>query len=245
MLNNPKIIKNHFKKSYDKYDFNASVQKLSAKKLVAELIKIKNDFPDILECGCGTGVLTSEIKSNINYKNYFVNDIVAQSKNYIDKILDKYTFICGDAKKIRPKRKFDLIISNAMLQWFEKLEPVFNNFSLIMKKDGILALTTFGTDNYREIKEISGLGLNYKPLEKLIVLLKSDFEILYTEDYKQVLEFNNPLEMLAHMKNTGVNSLSEKPWTFTQVKDFCVKYSQKYPKTVLTYNPIIVICTKK
>ena len=43
------------------------------------------------------------------------------------------------------------------------------------------------------------------------------------------------------MKNTGVNSLSEKVWTVKKVKEFCDKFSKKYPEAKLTYSPIIVI----
>ena len=58
------------------------------------------------------------------------------------------------------------------------------------------------------------------------------------------MEFSNPLELLAHMKHTGVNSLNNKHWTFKEVKDFCDKYKSKYPKNTLTYAGMILICKK-
>ena len=47
------------------------------------------------------------------------------------------------------------------------------------------------------------------------------------------------------MKNTGVNSLSEKTWTVKKVKDFCDNFTKKYKKTKLTYSPIIIIARAK
>ena len=47
------------------------------------------------------------------------------------------------------------------------------------------------------------------------------------------------------MKNTGVNSLSAKPWTIKEVKDFCEKYLEKFGRVQLTYNPVIVIAKVK
>ena len=41
---NPKLIKNQFEKSMDKYNQNAVVQQITAEKLVAELAKIKKEF---------------------------------------------------------------------------------------------------------------------------------------------------------------------------------------------------------
>ena len=64
---------------------------------------------------------------------------------------------------------------------------------------------------------------------------------MYAENFYEELTFKTPLELLAHMKNTGVNSLSEKTWTITKVKEFCDKYSKMYPKSKLTYSPIVVI----
>ena len=37
----------------------------------------------------------------------------------------------------------------------------------------------------------------------------------------------------------------EKTWTIAKVKDFCDKYSKKYPENKLTYSPIIIIAKKK
>ena len=53
---NPKIIKNQFEKSMEKYNDNAIVQKITAEKLVQNLAEIQNNFQNILELGSGTGL---------------------------------------------------------------------------------------------------------------------------------------------------------------------------------------------
>ena len=62
---NPKLIKNKFKKSMDKYDENAVVQKLMAEKLIANLPQ--KSYEKILELGCGTGILTKHIAQSLSY----------------------------------------------------------------------------------------------------------------------------------------------------------------------------------
>ena len=89
------------------------------------------------------------------------------------------------------------------------------------------------------------MSLEYKTIDELTKIFEKDFEILYIEEFIHTLEFSTPLELLAHMKNTGVNSLTTQHWTFKEVKDFCDNYSQKFPKITLTYAPIIFICQKK
>lgn len=238
---NTKSIKSHFEKSMDKYNENAIVQMDLAEKLMQETAKINNSFDTILELGCGTGILTQKINEEIKYNTYYANDLVEKSKIFIEKILPDYTFIHGNAQKIKPPKKVDLIISNAMFQWFSKLDETVKSYKNVLNDNGILAFSTFGTENFCEIRDISGLTLNYLNKDEILNILKPDFEILYSEEYTHTLEFENPLALLAHMKNTGVNSLTSKTWTVKDIKTFCEKYLNKYDKAKLTYNPIIVI----
>lgn len=236
------LIKKHFEKSMKNYDKNATVQNLMASKMVFELSKISNEFENILELGSGTGLLTKKIKKEINFKNYYANDLIEKSKIYVQKIIPTSQFLCGSATRIKPSKKMDLIISNAMFQWFDNLEKSIDKIKFSLDKNGILAFSTFGTNNYKEITSLTGLTLGYKTKEEIETILKKlGFEILYSEEFYEEVKFNSPLELLAHMKNTGVNSLSEKTWTITKVKEFCDNYSKIYPQTKLTYSPIIII----
>lgn len=240
-----KHIKKQFEKSMQDYDQNATVQILMALKMVFELTKISNTFENVLELGSGTGILTKRLASELDFKNYFANDLVEKSKNYVQNFIPQATFYCGNALKIKPSKKVDLIISNAMFQWFPSFEKAIQTIKSNLKSNGLLAFSTFSPDNFKEITDLTGLSLQYKTKEELEQILKNEgFEILYNEQFFEELKFKTPLELLAHMKKTGVNSLSEKTWTITKVKDFCDKYSKKYPKTKLTYSPIIVIAQK-
>lgn len=241
---NPKIIKSHFEKSMDKYDENAIVQKFLAEILADETAFIKKDYDKILELGCGTGLLTKQIKEKLNFKSYTANDLTDKSKKYLNKILKNYTYITGNAQKITPNSKFDLIISNAMFQWFKNLDEVTLKYKNLLNKDGILAFTTFSKENFYEFKKITNLSLDYKSENELKEILEKNYKILRLQTYKKTMEFKTPLELLYHMKNTGVNSISQSRWTFSEVKNFCEKYKENFEKTTLTYTPILVIAKK-
>jgi len=238
---NPKLIKKQFEKSMDKYDKNAVVQKIMAEKLVSELIKISGNFDNILELGAGTGLLTKELIKKVEYKNYTANDLCEKSKKYLDKIIPDYKFIKGNAQKIISVKKQDLIISNALFQWFKDIEKSMLYYYNLLNPDGIIAFSTFSPDNFSEIMDLTGLSLEYKTADYLKAVIEKNFDILYIEEFSYKMSFDNPLELLAHMKHTGVNSLADQSWTFADVKIFCDKYKEKYPDITLTYSPILVI----
>ncbi|HEA8248685.1 TPA: malonyl-[acyl-carrier protein] O-methyltransferase BioC, partial [Campylobacter coli] len=58
------------------------------------------------------------------------------------------------------KQKFDLITSNASLQWLD-LKQVLPTLANMLNKKGILLLSTFGEMNLKEIKQSTSLGLKY------------------------------------------------------------------------------------
>ncbi len=238
---NPKTVKNRFEKSFETYNENAIIQRITAQKLVENLCKIKSDYNSVLELGCGTGILTEEFIKKASYKKYFANDLSGKSKVYLEKILPEFTFLEGNAVKVR--QKADLIISNAVFQWFKNLEKISDACKINLNKDGILAFSTFSPENFKEVKNLTGISLEYKSVEALEEIFSKNFEILYREEFLHTMKFNSPLELLAHFKYTGVNSLKRQ--TFGEVKNFCEEYKKRYPDISLTYAPIILICKKK
>jgi len=242
-------IRNKFRKSTLSYNEHAEVQKIIIKKLCNLMDEyVPTCFSEILEVGCGTGMLTDRLNSHISYDNYTVNDLVDDLCEETA-LRNGLSCLSGDIEKLNFDKKYDLIISSSVFQWFYDLEAMIDKFSSILKKDAYLIFSTFGPENFNEIKTITGEGLNYYEFSKVITILKSKFEIIYCAKEIERLNFNYPSDVLRHLKNTGVNaSSSNKVWTRSDMRRFnqgYLHFKSEVDSYPLTYEPYYFVCKIK
>lgn len=237
------LVKKRFSKSLSTYDENAAVQKIMADKLIRMLPL--NKYTSIFEAGCATGILTRRIVQNISFSEYTANDIVGESKTFIDKIVPENNFITGDIESFVSEKKYDLIISNACLQWCSDIETTIEKLVRYLNKDGVLAVSVFGDSNLSEIQDVFNLqNKSYNFVDFKAFLTKYNAEI--TEDINELL-FDSPVDVLKHIKNTGVNAIKEFKLTKSKLELFEEDYRMKYSingKVRLTYNPVYIIIKK-
>ncbi len=236
------LIKKRFAKNLNTYNENAKIQKKMAEKLTSYLDN--KEYDNILEIGCGTGLLTEAVIKNIKYKSYTANDIVEECEKYIKKINSEIKFIKADIEECikNSNTKYDLIISNAAFQWVEDLEQLIKTLYSKLNPNGVLLFSTFGIENFREVYFVLGKTLPYFSIKELHELLS-----IYKPQIDQelhVLSFKTPKDILKHFKLTGVNSLENSVWTKSDLSKFeksYLNYCSQAP--TLTYNPIYVKIT--
>ena len=237
---NKALVKKRFKKSLKTYEDNAVIQKIMAKKLI-ELLVLK-EYNSIFEIGCETKILTKEIKKNLTFKEYIANDIVEKSQEYINKIIYPNIFLGGDIEEVELNKKYNLIISNASLQWCNDIEKVLEKLINSLEENGTLAISIFGDNNLKEIKDIFHLENNTYSLNKLKESL-AKYKLITFEEEEIKIEFENPIMVLKHLKLTGVNAIKEVVLSKKKLQEFEEEYTKKYQnngKVILTYNPVYI-----
>lgn len=240
---NKDLIQKRFAKNLDTYNDNAKIQKRMAERLISFLGR--KEYDNILEIGCGTGLLTNIINSQIQFENYIANDIVSECEEYIKKINPNFNFVSGDIEKEikNSDKKYDLIISNAALQWVDNLQGLVDTLFSKLKDGGELLFSTFGQENFREVFFAQGKSLPYYSVSELADLL-TDFNPKVEQEI-HVLAFKTPKDILRHFKLTGVNALETTTWTKSDVLKFENAYNNVCSNTpTLTYNPIYIKITK-
>ena len=234
------LVHKRFAKNLENYNENAKIQKRMAERL---LTFVRNrSSKKILEIGCGTGFLTKLISENIEFEKFIAIDIVEECETYIKNIDARITFTPADIEEFikNNTEKFDLIISNASLQWVNDFEGVVNTLKDFLNTNGELVFSTFGNENFREIYHIVGATLNYYSLNEL----SRKFSNALIEPEIHIMAFDSPKDVLRHLQLTGVNGVESTAWT----KKDLIKFENGYKnlcssRPTLTYNPIYIKIT--
>nr|WP_158334238.1 methyltransferase domain-containing protein [Campylobacter bilis] len=206
-----------------------------ALKLCLELQNLKQKhFKRVFEFGCARREFTQELEKIISFDEYLKNDILDYGIDLKVQIFDMNKLSKHDLSK----EKFDLITSNATLQWLD-LEHILPTLANMLDEKGILLLSTFGKQNLKEIKQSTGFSLKYFNIPNLKQIFKKYFSHVQIMEEIIVLEFNSALEVFRHLKLTGVNSLGFYPLNKKFLKDYEEKFQNK-----LTYHPIYILCKK-
>ncbi|EAL1600513.1 malonyl-ACP O-methyltransferase BioC [Campylobacter jejuni] len=222
----------NFLKAKD-YEKHAKVQDFMGLKLCEILKDLKiSHFEKVFEFGCGRGELSKKLQNFITFDEYLKNDILDFKENSNILIFDMNEI----SKQDLSKEKFDLIVSNATLQWLD-LKRIIPSLRDMLNQNGILLLSTFAKQNLKEIKQSTGFGLNYFSLNELEQIFKIYFnEVKITQELVE-LSFDNALDVFRHLKLSGVNSLGFYPLNKGFLKEFEEKFQNK-----LTYHPVFILC---
>ena len=187
----------NFNKYFSSYNVNGIVQKKVAETLSKMFSEDMEKYENILEIGCGTGFFTRELIKKVRSSSLTVNDLF-DTRNYLNDIQYK-EFLHGDMKKFLNK-KYDYIVSSSCFQWSDNLDELLKLLSLCSKN---LIFSIYLKGNMKEIKSHFGVGLKYYNKDEITFMLKRYFKNVSCFEEEIVLSFDNPFEVLRHIKMTG------------------------------------------
>ena len=248
---NKEEVEQRFRRSRASYNDNARVQKMIVDRMVPMILSSVKRVPEkILEIGCGTGLLTSQLQRTFPNVDLYLNDLVEELCYHAATINQVPQTCCfpGDVEKLFLPLSFDLIASASTFQWFTTPEETFMKLSKQLEQNGVLVFSTFGKFNLQEIRLTTGGGLDYRSKEELEKMLKPYFRIEGMEEEFHTLESDSPLAVLQHLKKTGVNVSGDPTiWTKGRMDAFIKDYNARFAvdgKVTLTYHPFYFVCRK-
>ena len=114
----------------------------------------------------------------------------------------------------------------------------------------MLLFNTFTPDNLSEIRALTGRGLAYPEADAIRRWVgEAGLRILEERTEKIRLTFDTPLDVLRHLKLTGVTATHDAPaWTRRTQALFDEQYRRLFStddgKVTLTYSPLYVLAVK-
>jgi malonyl-CoA O-methyltransferase len=149
-----------FGNAADQYDDHSPVQRASAQHLLG--LCPDDGVTDILEIGCGTGALTRLLHDQYKHASLHITDIspamIAHAQSMLSADNIQWSVMDGEAPTLT--QKYDLIVSNMAMQWFENRERALENLRQYLKPDGQIIYSMPGPQSFRGWHEtLTGLDL--------------------------------------------------------------------------------------
>jgi malonyl-CoA O-methyltransferase len=210
-----KAICRRFSKAAATYDEYALVQKESAARL-ATCLPEPFSAARILEIGCGTGNFTAQLAARFPHARLTALDFSeAMVEQAVKKCRDCHvSFLWADGEQYlaENKQQFDLVTSNATMQWFDDLPRAFSHVARSLAPDGIFLASLFGPSSLHELAaalagvfaESPGLpAAQFPDREKILQLARAYFarveiaETVYRRTYLSLQD------LFRHISKTG------------------------------------------
>jgi len=249
------LMARQFARSRPTYDRSAIVQRYMARQLVRGIADAIGGHPckNVLEIGCGTGLLTEQLVQRLDIGRLMLNDIVPDLPLMARRCRCSrpglHLELCpGDMESVPLPAEQDLVAANAVLQWAREPHAMLEKMTDALKPGGILAIATFGPSNLRETRDLTGASLHYLSRDELQLRLAVRTDVLECYEWLRTISFRSAYEVLQHLKRTGVNSLQRSYWSPRAVKEFCEGYESRFRagnRVPLTYHPIIVVARRR
>lgn len=249
-----KLISDRFGRKFEQYNNLARIQQ----GIAAELAKLFSiHFPDpvkgrIFEAGAGTGFLTRFLRQANPEAEFILNDITDAAAPYLREAVSgaRATYLWGDAETIDLPHDLHAVAAASTVQWFDDLPGFLHRAAAATVDGGALVLSTFGPDNFREVRSLMGFGLDYHTKTELgRMAAEAGYEVLHLSEQTRTLYFDIPVDIIYHIRTTGVNAVRPVRWDRRKLAEFTDRYRELFMTRdgliPLTYHPVFLIARKE
>jgi len=213
--------KNQFSKYANEYKSYNIIQQICAKALVREL---KNKPKRILELGCGSGQIFSNI--DWDFDKYLAIDSSKEMCNLHPKN-DKLEIKCLDFDSLEflkelENQEFDMVLSSSALQWSNNLKKIIEALSKTTKEINAILFTSNTFKTIQKITNTSSPILDENSIkEAFSSYFKCEFETILYE-----LKFDNKKSLFEYIKKSGVSKSGD--LSYKNAKKLYKEYDLNY-----------------
>lgn len=248
-------VASRFSSALSTYEEHARVQREAADRLTERLLSLRTTFGQVFEVGCGTGRWSRTLAHRADIDTLWLNDLSPElaleaRKRLPEAVREKTGLLPGDAERVVWPDGLDLVLAGSVLQWFSRPETFFENLRRRLRPGGLAAVVTYGPENCREVKDLTGRGLAYPDAEALL-RFAAGFRVHHRSEEVRRERFATPRAVLRHLRATGVTGTHNGfQWTKGSLHAFEEAYRTRFAAeggaegVSLTYHPVTLLLEK-
>jgi len=169
-----------------------------------------------IEFGCGTGHLTRALTDRFPDLDILATDLseamVERARGSWDRPARPQWQVLDGRTPCLPAREFDLLCSNAMVQWFPRLRPHLEACRKMTRAGGVIAVSGFRDDHFPELESVLGRppfsyapGPGHAPAAVDAALSEAGWTPISIETLEIVAEYPDASSFLDHLRRSGAN----------------------------------------
>jgi malonyl-CoA O-methyltransferase len=243
---NKQLVRQHFDRHAAEYDAHTPLQAEMGEHLLALCAHLTPSR--ILELGCGTGRLTARIRQHWPDAELHAIDLAASMLPIARKRVPDAQFRVADAETFEPDGHFDLVISNATVQWFATPAETLSRLPC-----SHLAFSTFAANTFCELRicfAAAGESDRILPMpttEHWRTLAAGIGEIQTCDVRNAQIVYPSVQEFVNTVRRSGAsNAYATKPLRPSRWREVIQEYEKRYSCTdgvVATYEQLFLLIT--
>ncbi|MFX1443814.1 MAG: class I SAM-dependent methyltransferase [Promethearchaeota archaeon] len=177
---------------------------------------------EILEIGCGNGVLTSLLAKRVPYGKIVAlessKEMAQQAQeNLKNHGISNVKVVYTDAIKMNYENQFDAVFSNSTIHWIRKQEILYELIYKSLKNDGRIMIQTGLKKISAYSQALINVGIefkdqlkNFKPPWRFLtkketekILIEAKFKEISVEVYPYIVEFESDTDLINYFKAAG------------------------------------------
>jgi malonyl-CoA O-methyltransferase len=218
-----RLVRRSFDKAAPAYDASAVLQHEVCRRMLSRLEFVKLAPATVLDAGCGTGNVITDLRSRYPHASLYALDIALEMVRHAvsrvpawERVLGRRVLpVCADIEHL-PLRfdSIDLVWSNLALQWVHA-PLALAEFKRVLKPGGLLMFSTFGPDTLKELRAAYAGIDAYSHVNRFIdmhdlgdMLVHAGFADPVMDMEYITLTYGNVRALMRDLKAIGASSVS-------------------------------------
>ncbi|MEP2718250.1 methyltransferase [Pseudophaeobacter sp.] len=248
-------VRQSFCRGLQSYHQSASVQAQIAQELVQQM-QAQDIGPQVgraLEFGAGTGHLTAALLEAFEIADLTLNDLVPEAEAPLRRVLSDFhqpaSLRFGPIETLDMSGSFDLITSSSAVQWIEDLPSALHRLADHLRPGGWLGFSGFGCSQFHQLAELGSVAAapSYLDARDWPQVLPAGMSAVAVQQQEITLQFDSALDLLRHLRRTGVNGQASRGWTRADLRDFDRCYRARFGREdtlPLSYDAVWILARK-